>query len=219
MTGYDPGKFRGLALSQEYSVQARLDIKPEALATWDDELLREPRVCVPIDVQALVVPPGAPAGTEGVALVGVLSPGSGAGDSGGSLGEGEAHAAVTGPEPFAAPEARPAGVHLHWALPDALLRGTLADPSSAPRPPASGPSATGGGLGMAPLPDRWLVLRLLAPAEGTGAAVCRGWVLDAATGRAWDLPEWTGDPEGPGADEVPGTPAVPPEGLTGATTR
>ena len=85
MTGYDPDKFRDLALSQEYSIQARVDIKPEAFATWDDDLLREPRVCVPIDVQALVVPPGAPAGTEGVALVGVLSPGSGAGDSGGSL--------------------------------------------------------------------------------------------------------------------------------------
>ena len=82
---------------------------------------------------------------------------------------------------------RPPGVHLHWAMPDALLRGALADPSSAHRPPASGPSAAGGGVGMAALPDRWLVLRLLAPAAGAGTAVSRGWVLDAATGRAWDL--------------------------------
>ena len=216
MSSYDPDAFRDLALTQEFSVQARVDLGPEVIASWDGDLLREPRVCVPIDVQALVVPTGAPAGTDGVPLVGPLSPGSGAGDPGGGLEEGEAHAAVTGPEPFTPPKPRPAGVHLHWALPDALLRGELVDPSSAPEPPASGPSAAGGGLGMAALPDRWLVLRLLAPAEGTGAAACHGWVLDAASGRTWDLPAWTGDPEGPGADEVPGTPAVPPEGLTGA---
>jgi hypothetical protein len=216
MSSYDPDAFRELALTQAYSVQARVDLGPEVIATWDGELLREPRVCVPIDVQALVVPAEAPAGTEGVALVGPLSPGSGAADAGGGLEPGDAHDSVTGPEPFAEPSHRPAGVHLHWALPDALLRGELLDPSSAPEPPASGPSAAGGGLGMAALPDRWLVLRLLAPAEGTGAAVSRGWVLDAGTGRSWDLQVWTGDPAGPGANEVPGTPAVPPEGLTGA---
>jgi hypothetical protein len=216
MSSYDPDAFRELALTQAFSVQTRVDLEPEVIATWDEDLLREPRVCVPIDVQALVVPPGAPAGTEGVALVGPLSPGSGATELDGGLETDDAHATVTGPEPFAVPERRPAGVHLHWALPDALLRGELVDPSSEARPPASGPSAAGGGLGMAPLPDRWLVLRLLAPAEGTGTAVSRGWVLDAATGRAWELPAWTGDPEGAGADEAPGTPAVPPEGLTGA---
>jgi hypothetical protein len=213
---YDPDAFRELALTQAFSIQTRVDLEPEVIATWDADLLREPRVCVPIDVQALVVPQQAPAGTEGVALVGPLSPGSGAGELGSGAESGAAHAAVTGPEPFADPDPRPAGVHLHWALPDALLRGDLVDPSGATEPPASGPSAAGGGLGMAALPDRWLVLRLLAPAEGTGLAVCHGWVLDATTGRAWELPAWTGDPNGPGGEAVPGTPVVPPEGLTGA---
>jgi hypothetical protein len=216
MSGYDPEALRKLALTQEFSVQSRVDVAPEVIATWDGDLLREPRVCVPIDVQALVVPPGAAAGTEGVVLVGPLSPGSGAGELGGGLAVGDAHATVTGPDPFASPTPRPPGVHLHWAMPDALLRGALADPSTAPRPPASGPSAAGGGAGMAALPDRWLVLRLLAPAAGAGTDVARGWVLDAATGRTWDLSAWTGDPQGAGADELPGTPDVPPEGLTGA---
>ena len=216
MSGYDPEALRKLALTQEFSVQSRVDVAPEVIATWDGDLLREPRVCVPIDVQALVVPPGAAAGTEGVVLVGPLSPGSGAGELGGGLAVDDAHATVTGPDPFASPTPRPPGVHLHWAMPDALLRGALADPSTAPRPPASGPSAAGGGVGMAALPDRWLVLRLLAPAAGAGTAVSRGWVLDAATGRTWDLSAWTGDPQGAGADELTGTPAVPPEGLTGA---
>jgi hypothetical protein len=213
---YDPDTFRELALTQAFSIQTRVDLDPDVFATWDDELLREPRVCVPIDVQALVVPEQAPAGTEGVALVGPLSPGSGADELGNGVEAGTAHEAVTGPEPFAEPTRRPAGVHLHWALPDALLRGDLVDPSGASEPPASGPSAAGGGLGMAALPDRWLVLRLLAPAEGTGGAVCHGWVLDATTGRSWQLPAWTGDPNGPGGESVPGTPAVPQEGLTGA---
>lgn len=211
MNAYHPDGFEKVSLSQEYSALARVGLKADLIATWDGALLREPRVCVPVDVQALVVPRTGSAGTEGVPLVGPLSPGSGTG--GGGV---DAHEAVTGPEPFAPPEARKPGVHLHWAMPDALLRGALADPTGAPRAPASGPSPDGGGLEMRALPDRWLVLRLLAPAEGAGLAVARGWVLDAASGRSWDLAEWTGDPQGAGADEITGTPAVPPQGLTGA---
>lgn len=214
MAAYNPDEFSRVALSQEYSVMTRLGTTAEVIATWDGDLLREPRVCVPIDVQALVVPRTGAAGTEGVPLVGPLSPGSGTGEGGGLDGA-AAHDAVTGPPPFAPPQPRKPGVHLHWAMPDSLLRGALADPTGTARPPADGPSGEGGGLGMAALPDRWLVLRLLAPADGAGPAVARGWVLDAATGRSWDLPAWTGDAAA-GADQVAGTPSVPPEGLTGA---
>ena len=108
---------------------------------------------------------------------------------------------------------RPPGVHLHWALPDALLRGDAARP--APRrggPRADRPTAGGGGLGLAALPDRWLVLRLLAPQDGAGAARRAAGCSTPRTGRSWDLADWTGDPAGPGAGEVPGTPAVPPRG-------
>jgi len=213
---YDPESFAKVASTQEFSVATRVGLSAAVIDSWQGDLLREPRVCVPVDVQALVVPATGPAGTEGVPLVGPLSPGSGA-DGLAASDPDAAHAAVTGPDPFAAPTPRTPGVHLHWAMPDSLLRGELADPT----PPAgttvdAGPSAAGGGLGMAALPDRWLVLRLLAPETGAGPGTSRGWALDACTGRSWSLADWTGDPAGPGAVEVPGTPAVPPEGLTGA---
>jgi hypothetical protein len=43
------------------------------------------------------------------------------------------------------------GIHLHWALPDALTRAT----------------STGGGLDFPAVPDRWLVTRLVAASDGT----------------------------------------------------
>ena len=66
---------------------------------------------------------------------------------------------------------RPAGVHLHWAMPDALLRGTLGRAATGREP--AGPAA---------LPDRWVVLRLLTPDGATTVAV-RGWVLEADRAR------------------------------------
>ena len=57
------------------------------------------------------------------------------------------------PDPFAAGTPRPAGVHLHWAMPDALLRGTMADV----------PSGRSNRLALPVLPDRWVVLRILLP--------------------------------------------------------
>jgi hypothetical protein len=222
MNAYDPQRFAEVSSGQEFSVATRVGVAADLLATWDGDLLREPRVCVPIDVQALVVPRTAPAGTEAVALTGPLSPGSGAGEFGGGTDPGPAHDVLTGPAPFTDASPRAAGVHLHWALPDALLRGVLADPTPASEEPSAdttGPSPRGGGLRMAALPDRWLVLRLLAPTapppdgDSPGLAVGRGWVLDASTGRSWDLPAWTGEVTDPGG--VPEMPAVPAEGLTG----
>lgn len=207
MSRYDPRKFAAAEAKEAFSFVSRVGLDVEVMERWDVDLLREPRVCVPIDVQALVVPAGDPAGSEGVRLVGPLSPGQ---DAAGVA----AHDRLAGPAPFAAAQPRDPGVHLHWAMPDALLAGTLADPTATPATPAGGPTAAGGGLGLPALPDRWLVLRLTAPASGTAIAH-RGWVLDAGTGRVWPLGAWTGDAAGPGAIEIPGTAAVPPDGLTG----
>ncbi len=209
---YSPDAMQQFQVTEAYSLVGRIALSEAVLTTWDDELLREPRVCVPVDVQALVVPADGGAGTEGVPLVGALSPGRAP-----APGDG-AHDIVTGPEPFTAPVPRDPGVHLHWAMPDALLRGALADPSTSqgngPSPVAGGPRPDGGGLQLAPLPDRWLVLRLLAAAGGS-TATQTGWVLDSCTGRVWPLPAWTGDATAGGADDVPNTAVVPPEGLTG----
>jgi hypothetical protein len=162
MARYDPDLVLRAQTSQRFSVLTRGDIQVATVDSWDPDLLRESRVLVPVDVQALVVPPG---GDDAIELPGPLSPGH----------EFDT-AVIDGPAPLAPPTRRPAGVHLQWALPDGLLRGRLQDPRGNP----------GGGLDLDPLPDSWAVLRLLAPADGRDVQL-RGWLLDAASGVVRDL--------------------------------
>ncbi|HEU4757285.1 MAG TPA: hypothetical protein VFS72_11515 [Agromyces sp.] len=215
MARFDPDAFIGHARGQAYVEVTRTAVDARVRELWDGSILREPRVCVPIDVQALIVAQGVEEQTAGVRLVGPLSPGAMVGPD--AAPDARARA-LAGPDPFAEPVPREHGVHLHWAMPDALMRARLQDPRAvAAGDPAAqgvagkGPTSAGGGLGMAPLPDRWLVLRLLLPASG-GSAVATGWVVDALTGRTWPLAEFTGDTTR--ADDA--TAAVPPEGLTGS---
>ena len=167
MAAYDPAQVRAAQVTPRFSVLARTGLDVAALGTWDTDLLHEPRVLVPVDVQAYVVPA---AGAEPVlALPGPLSPGHTTDQD-----------VVDGPPPFTPGAPRPAGVHLSWAMPDALQRGRLQDPRQ----------SSGGGLGMGALPDRWAVLRVLAaaaPAAGTPPTAIKGWLLDAAAGVARDL--------------------------------
>lgn len=147
MTGprMDPELLASVVTNERWSVLARTGIDVATLGTWDNTLHRRKRICVPVDVQAYVVPK---TGGEATVLV--------RGDE-------------RDPQPFAAGTVRAAGVHLHWALPDALLRG-------APTPrDARGQSDA---LAMPPLPDRWVVLRLLRPRNSKRSLV-RGWVIDA----------------------------------------
>ena len=151
---YEPKEYAALAASEAYAVSARLGVDIAAIADWDDELLREPRVCVPIDVQALVVPEAGDE-TAGVRLDGPLSPGRDVPDD---AGEEAKRAALTGAEPFADPAPREPGIHLHWAMPDALMKGKATDAAPTVR-----------GLGLPPLPDKWVVTRILLPAQGSVA--------------------------------------------------
>src|SRR4051794_14392122 len=111
--------------SSRWAALTKLDVDVNTIGTWDRGLPRDKRVLVPVDVQAMVVP-----------------------DAGG-----EATVPISGtgadPEPFAAGAARPAGVHLHWAMPDALLRGTHVDGATS--------------ITLPVLPDRWVVVRTLLP--------------------------------------------------------
>src|SRR6185503_13285448 len=84
------------------------------------------------------------------------------------------------PDPFADGEPRPAGVHLHWAMPDALLRGTL----------DQRPDGAANRLSLPRLPDRWVVLRLILP-RGAKDAVITGWVIEADRAVAVPLASWT----------------------------
>lgn len=152
--------------------RARLDLGE--IATWDNYLLREHRLLAPLDVQALYVPPG---GSEPMVRLPMLV----------------ADADIAGPEhampePFDPGSPRPAGVHLHWAMPDALLRGTL-------KQVADGSTNR---LGLPALPDRWVVLRLLLP-KGGSQPVVGGWVLEADKARAVPLAQWREGVEAPAA--------------------
>ena len=201
---YDPNLVARTQASEMWSALTRADIDLESAVTWDRDLLREPRVLVPIDVQAYVGA-GEPAESM-LRFPSPLTPGAPAGIAG-----------VQGPSPFDAGSPRAAGVHLHWALPDSLLRGSFRDPRPSAEAGAApaGPTSHGGGLGLPPLPDRWAVLRLVAAANATRVAV-RGWVLDAANATAWELPSYpSGAQIPPRPGETP-APAVPRDGLTGA---
>lgn len=187
MTGYDPGLVAKVAGTQRWSVLARTGLTAGEIGTWDPALLRDPRLLVPIDVQALVAAAGS---TEPV--VRMLS----------------ALRAGAGQPPFPAPfdpgTPREPGVHLHWALPDALMRGRIGQ-----LPDGADPTDPGQRLQMSPAPDRWAVVRLLCPA-GSDAAVVTGWVIEADTARAVPFPDY---PAQAGAAAPAGV-AVPPGRLT-----
>jgi len=165
MSTFDPKDVSQASASARWSALIRTGMEVDDIARWDPGLSRESRVLVPIDVQALVVPPGS---TEPMARIHL------------SLGgrDGDPPLASTGVLEEGPP--RPAGVHLHWAPPDALLRGSLGDNGGINR------------LRLPPLPDRWVVIRIVAPKKGN-APHLRAWVLEADTARAVPIEKWPAD--------------------------
>jgi hypothetical protein len=127
----------------------------------DDTLL------VPIDVQALVT---GSAGKERVPTETVVP----------NVPENTAESATL-PQPpplFAPASPRAPGIHLHWAMPDALTRGDAGTARSDPVP-------AGNPTGLRPLPDRWVVVRMVHGQQRT-----RSWVLMADRGERADLVGW-----------------------------
>ncbi len=173
MTDFDPARLREAVVSSRWSALARAGLDLASVARWDPTLLRESRVLVPVDVQALYVPAGS---TEAMVPLPF------------ALTQADGQPAPPMPGPFDPGTVREAGVHLHWAMPDALLRGTL----------ATRPDGSTNRLALSALPDRWLVLRLLVPAGATEVSA-RGWVICADLGTVVDLPAWTGEQALPAA--------------------
>ncbi|PID95905.1 MAG: hypothetical protein CSA84_07650, partial [Actinomycetales bacterium] len=138
-----------------------------------------PGLVVPVDVQALYVPKPqeipVPAREEFVHLPPGLNGQSAA-------------------EPFSAPQPRPAGIHLHWALPDGLMGGHLSEDND--------------DLSLPPLPDRWLVVRMTGP-ESAHRLDLRGWVICSDTRRVYRMEDWPNGTPSEGMVELP-----PSEGLT-----
>lgn len=161
---FDPDVVKRALTTARWAALARTDASVAEIARWDPSLLRQTRVLVPIDVQALYVP-------EGDASLFVKLPFA--------LTTRDGQPPETMPGPFAPGVVRAPGVHLHWAPPDALLNGTLQ-----PRPDASRNR-----LGLPALPDRWVVLRLCVP-RGATAPHVTGWVIEADTAKAVPLDQW-----------------------------
>jgi hypothetical protein len=183
--GYDPELVAAMMTAARYSALVRTGLEVDEIATWDPGVLRDARLLVPVDLQALYVPVGTEPGEPMVRLPSYLR-----------VGEGEAPL----PPPFAAGTPRPPGVHLHWALPDALLRGRLREPG-----------APGDRLELPALPDRWAVVRIIAP-PGRATALVRGWVLEAENARAVPFALWPAGAAGVAPEGEP----VPSERLTAA---
>ncbi|MEO5588051.1 MAG: hypothetical protein ABIS03_00595 [Gemmatimonadaceae bacterium] len=155
-TDFSPDAFDrlGVATNPRWSALVRLGVGVSGIAGIHSPVVRQPRLLVPIDVQALYVPAG---GDEAMARIPLAM-----------------RTDADGPTGLLEPGApRQRGVHLHWAMPDALTRGKRSD---------AGPS-------FPALPDRWAVLRLLAPGSG-GPVQIRGWVIEAETARVIPLESW-----------------------------
>ena len=186
MTQLPPDALKQAVVSPRWTALTRANINVSEVGHWDPTLLRESRVLVPIDVQALFVEPGA---TDEAARLPF------------GLTEPDGQPAAPMPAPLVAGAAREPGVHLHWAIPDALMRGTL----------AARPDGSTNRLGLPALPDRWLVLRMLVPSDATQVDT-RGWVLCADTGTVVPLETWQGETALPAAARHT---VAPPE-LTGS---
>src|SRR5260370_4540500 len=158
------------------------------IGSWYAALPRDPRVMVPVQVDALVV---RQSGTQWADTLMKRTPAEG--DS--------VPAKDLLPKPFALRDsARARGVYLHWALPDALTRGSqnAADSTSQ--------SADAGTLFPA-IPERWLVLRISPSPTRADRRGVRGWVLQAHDDKPTpvDLDSWR-------------EPGQPPEGLQNPLT-
>ncbi|MEO6525025.1 MAG: hypothetical protein ABIP93_00205 [Gemmatimonadaceae bacterium] len=172
MTGpnaFEPGQIREIISGKRFLAADRAQLDLAELASWDKYLLREHRLLVPIDVQALYVPAGS---TEPMVRLPMLVAGAN--------GVGVENPEDGMPDPFTAGTPRPSGVHLHWAMPDALLRGKLEERAN----------GSANRLALPVLPDRWVVLRTVLP-RGATDAVVTGWVLEADRAVAVPLGSWT----------------------------
>jgi hypothetical protein len=159
-------------------------ITQRVISTWNPDLSRDPRVLVPILVEALVV---RQEGGQWAETLMKRTP-----DSGDAVGAGDLL-----PQPFSlSSAARPKGVYLHWALPDALTKGTQ-NPDTTESTGTTDNTSNADAIFPA-VPDRWLVVRLSPSQTLADRRAVKGWILQAHDNVATkhDLDQWkeTGKP-------------------------
>jgi hypothetical protein len=143
-----------MSFNPTFAIAAAHGITARTIATWSPQLLRSPRVLVPIHVDALAV---RTAGGQW-ANCAMTTPVQGS--------TGNTRSGLL-PKPFDnLPDGqRGTGVYLHWALPDGLTAGTAGTDTTAPVFPA--------------IPNRWLVLRVFNSASSNARRSLAGWILRA----------------------------------------
>ena len=133
--------------SPRWSALVRTGVDAATIGTWDPGLVRDTRVLVPIDVQALYVP-------AGIDRADVPHSACARGGRRSSRPRRQRPCSRT------ARRAKPASI-CTGLPPDALLRGSFDADRSTNR------------LGLATLPDRWVVVRVLVPKGTTAGARAR----------------------------------------------
>ncbi|GAA4705753.1 hypothetical protein [Phytohabitans rumicis] len=162
-----------------FAVTARSGLSRGAALTFQDGVELGPALLVPVDVQAQVVRPGDTVEHADIRVrLFDQAPGGGR---------------PRMPDPFTShPAGRQQGVRLHWALPDGLTRARTTGPDGQPH--------------WRPLPDRWMVLRLL-PGVGTDdRRPVAGWVIESERRRATVLDTWQ-----PGPPDLTAPPPATPQ--------
>lgn len=167
MADISPDQILKASVTARWSALSALGGVSADLRNYDEFLLRDPRLLVPVDVQALAVR-------------------AGVNDS-----EGMVRLPFRTDDPSTYPPldvhdpgiARPPGVYLLWTVPEALSRGTVVDDPTAPH------DATRRRLDLPVLPDRWVVVRLAVPV-GASDPLVAGWVIEAGAGTATPLADW-----------------------------
>jgi len=174
-----------LSFNQVYAAQLDSLTDVRDWTTWVDDLPRQPRLEVPVDLQALVVAQGAKIEHADIAVTTLRRVARPAGG-----GDGDPERPRSAP-PFSEAEPRAPGVYLHWTMPDGLTQGRVTDDEDAT-----------GNMDMRPLPDRWLVVRL----EQAIPHPLTAWVIEAEKGLAGPLEQWpTTDLSGAETPEMPST--------------
>ena len=170
--------------------RAALDLAE--IATWDRYLLRESRLLVPMDVQALYVPPD---GTEPMVRLPMLVANVG-------------RARSPTPRPACPTRSTPAG----RAPPACTCTGRCPTRCCAARL-TDGTGAATNRLGLPALPDRFVVLRIVLP-SGAVDPVLTGWVIEADRAVAVPLAQWAEGNAAAASAAAAGAP-IPRKELTG----
>jgi hypothetical protein len=165
MADITPEQIQQAALTPRWSALTAIGRAAADLNNYDQALIRDPRLLVPVNVQALVVRAG---DNDGEGMIRLPFRDSEA------MPPLDVHDAGTPRAP---------GVHLLWSVPAALGNGTVTDDPAAPG------DASRRRLQLPALPDRWAVLRLAVPA-GAQDPLVTGWVIEADAGTVTPLADW-----------------------------